>query len=128
MLSGCASAHFGREITPQDVAWIQKNITTREEVIQRIGLPFSEAPDWSDLQFETTTTTKTSKAGELEKSESNTTVTQTRRWTKATYFYTRSEGALFSIKTTSSTFWVKYDEKGIVQNFGFSGSPGITSR
>jgi hypothetical protein len=32
------------------------------------------------------------------------------------------------VQTTQNQFWIKYDEKSIVQDFGFAGGPGLTVR
>jgi hypothetical protein len=32
------------------------------------------------------------------------------------------------VQTTQKQFWINYDEKGIVQDFGFADGPGLTVR
>jgi outer membrane protein assembly factor BamE (lipoprotein component of BamABCDE complex) len=46
LLFGCATAEHGRRITPDQITWIQKGVTTRTEVVQKLGGPMSEVPDW----------------------------------------------------------------------------------
>ena len=135
LTSACATVESGRKITPDDVAFIQKGVTTRTEVVQRIGAPIFEGPDWTRLSFESTTTTTTVKAttteGETEKSKSVTTVETkpTPMNAKALYIHTKSEGSAFTgIRTTQEQFYVIYDSDGIVQDFGFQPGTGITVR
>jgi hypothetical protein len=86
----------------------------------------SEVPDLTNSTYETETTITRSEEGQTQK-----TVTVTKRkpiGTVANYFHTKSEGAGFSIKTTSESFQVWYDEHGIVQDFGFASRPGLSVR
>ena len=130
---GCATAESGRNITPEQINWIQKGVTTRTEIIENLGHPVTEIPDWSKMDFSSTstTTTTTSKEdeGEIQKSVSTTTV-QTNpvtKFTKALYIHTKSAGGLFvGFKTTQEQFWVIYDEQGIAQDYGFSGGMNLT--
>jgi len=132
--SSCATAEMGRYIAPQDVAWIQKGATTRAEVVQRLGAPMSETPDWTAMQFQTTSTTTTTKITTTKEGESQQSVTTTKvdpinKLTKAIYLHTKSEGGIFvGIKTTQEQFWVTYDERGVVQDYGFQTNPGMTIR
>jgi hypothetical protein len=115
---GCATAEMGRYIGPQDVTWIQKGVTTRSEVVQRLGPPLSETPDWTAMQFQSVSTTTTSKEGESQQSVTTT-----------IYLHTKSEGGLFvGFTTTQEQFWVSFDEHGIVQNYGFQSGPGMSLR
>ena len=128
-LPACATAEIGRRITPEDVAWIQKGVTTRAEIVQRLGPPFSEAPDWTAMQFQSKSITTTSKSGESQESLTTTTVKQVNKLTKALYFYTKSKGGLFvGFTTTQEQFWVRYDERGIVQDYAFEAGPSMTVR
>lgn len=125
---------MGRYIGPQDIVWIKKGVTTKSEVVQRFGHPMSEAPDWTAMQFQTTSTTITTKSATTADGESQQTVTTTKldpinRSTKAIYFHTKSQGGLFvGIDTTQEQFWVTYDERGIVQDYGITQSPGMSVR
>jgi len=126
---GCATAEMGRYVGPQDVTWIQKGVTTRSEVVQRLGAPHSEAPDWTPMQFQSVSTTTTSKEGASQQSVTTTKVEPINKSTKAIYLHTKSEGGLFvGFTTTQEQFWVSYDEHGIVQNYGFQTGPGMTVR
>lgn len=128
---GCATAEMGRYIGPNDVVWIQKGVTTRPEVVQRLGAPMSEVPDWTSMQFQSTstTTTTTTKTGETQQSVTTTKVDPINKLTKAVYLHTKSEGGIFvGITTTQEEFWVTYNERGIVQDYGFQTGPGITVR
>ncbi len=75
LLLACANVEIGRRITSDDVAWIQKGITTRAEIVERLGPPMSEGPDYNAMQFQTKTrtTTTTRKSGESQESETTTT-------------------------------------------------------
>ena len=49
--------------------------------------------------------------------------------TRATYLHTKSEAGVLpffaNVQTTQNQFWIKYDEKGIVQDFGFTDRTGL---
>jgi hypothetical protein len=120
-LSGCATDEQGRLIRPEDTTWIQKGVTTRSEIVQRFGPPRFETP----LQSSTTSTTTTTT--DIVQGQPKTTTRIARvngapMGTKATYPYTRSQsGVPFNVNVRLSQFWVIYDEKGIVQDYGFVG-------
>ena len=131
ILSGCATAEMGRQITVEQAAWIQKGVTSRSEVLARFGAPNFEFPDYTNTKYETTSTSTTTK--DRDTSTTTTTVqSQSPKSTKATYLHTRSEAAVLpfyaNVQTTQNQFWINYDEKGIVQDFGFAGGPGLTVR
>lgn len=128
MLWGCATAEMGRQIKPEDVAWIQKGVTGRSEIVKRLGAPFSEAPDWSAMKFQSTSTTTTNKEGEKQQSVTTTTVEPINKITRALYLHTKSEGGVFvGIKTTQEQFWIRYDERGVVQDFGLELGVGMNA-
>jgi hypothetical protein len=131
ILSGCATAEMGRQITAEQTAWIQKGVTSRSEVVERFGASNFEFPDYTNAKYETTSTSTTTKDGNT--STTTTTVqAQSPKSTKATYLHTRSQAAVLpfyaNVQTTQNQFWIKYDEKGIVQDFGFAGGSGPTAR
>jgi hypothetical protein len=133
LLASCATAEFGRQITSEEVTWITKGVTTRSEVVQRFGAPRFELPDWTSRKYQTTTTQKTVKEGDTSTTTTTTVqVEPTNKTTKAVYMYTKSEAAVIpfyaNVKTVQEQFWVIYDENGIVQDFGFTGGPGMTVR
>ena len=124
---GCATAEIGRNITSEEITWMQKWGTTRTEVIKKLGPPVSEIPDWSKMELSststTTTTTITGDAGQTQKSVSTTTVqtNPVNKFTKALYIHTKSTGGLFvGFDTTQEQFWVIYNEQGVVEDYGFS--------
>lgn len=45
LLSGCATAETGHQITMEQAAWISTGVTTRSEVVERFGAPNFELPD-----------------------------------------------------------------------------------
>ncbi|MDP3596678.1 MAG: hypothetical protein Q8S75_06780, partial [Nitrospirota bacterium] len=48
VVAGCAS--HGKLVTSEQVTWIQKGVTTRDEVIRRLGSPnFPEIPSASTM-------------------------------------------------------------------------------
>ncbi|MFZ5876931.1 MAG: hypothetical protein ACOYXU_11060 [Nitrospirota bacterium] len=117
ILPACANVEIGRRITSADIAWIQKGITTRAEIVERLGPPMSEGPDYNAMQFQTKTKTKTKtttttrKSGESQESESTTTIESVNinQLTRAIYLHTESKGGVFvGIKTTQKQFWVQY--------------------
>ena len=58
-----------------------------------------------------------------------TTVEPINKVTKALYLHTKSEGGVFvGIKTTQEQFWVRYDERGVVQDFGFEAGSEMNIR
>jgi hypothetical protein len=128
-VSSCASAETGRSISSQDVTWIQKDQTTRSEVVQRLGAPTSEMPDWAGMHYQVTsitTTTKTAdnKDGESQQSVTTTTMEPIKPRTKALYVHHKTEGGLFvGIQITEEQFWITYDENGVVQDFGLHAGP-----
>jgi outer membrane protein assembly factor BamE (lipoprotein component of BamABCDE complex) len=130
----CATAESGRYIGPEDVAWIQKGVTTRDEVVQRLGAPRMELPDFTAMKYQTTSTstTTTIKEGDTRTTTTTVQVQPASRPTKAIWIHTKSEAAVVpffaSVKTEQEQFWVRYDDKGIVLDFGFVGGPGITIR
>ena len=130
-LNGCATAEVGRQITQDQAAWIQRGVTTRSEVVGQFGAPNFESADYSDSKHQTTTTSTTTREGNTS-TTTTTTQVQTPKNTKATYLHTKSEAAVLpfyaNVQTTQNQFWIKYDENGIVQDFGFAGRPGLTVR
>lgn len=129
VLWGCATAEVGRQITPAEVDWIQKGITTRSAVVQRFGPPMAETLDWTAMQFQTTSTTTTAVTGEAQQSVTTTKVEPINKVTKALYLHTKSEGGLFvGITTTQEQFWIRYDEQGVVQDHGFQAGPSMKVR
>jgi hypothetical protein len=119
ILSGCATAETGRQITMEQAVWISTGVTTRSEVVERFGAPSFEFPDPA---------TTTIKDGDT--SATTTTVqVQSPKSTKATYLHAKSEAAVLpfyaNLQTTQNQFWVRYDENGIVQDFGFTDRTGV---
>ena len=100
LLSGCATAEHGRRITPDQIAWIQKGITTRAEVVQKLGGPMSEVPDWGGITYQSTSVTTTIKEGDTQTTVTTTTAQPTKQRTKALYLYTKAEAAAFIGVTT----------------------------
>ena len=49
LLYGCATEVPGRRIIPDEVFWIEKQRTTRAEVVARFGLPPVELPQSSGV-------------------------------------------------------------------------------
>ena len=95
ILYGCVTAEQGNRIVPDDVKWIEIERTTRAEVVARYGLPPLEFPQ------------------------------RPTRLRKATYVYMRRDPVVFpfydNLQPTQCQFWVVYNEKGIVQDYGFLG-------
>jgi hypothetical protein len=130
-LSGCATAEMGRQITQEQAVWIQKGVTTRNQIVERFGAPNFEFPDYTDSKHQTTTTSTTTKDGDT--STTTTTIqVQSPKNTKATYLHTKSEAAVLpfyaNVQTTQNQFLIRYDENGIVQDFGFTGRNSLTVR
>jgi hypothetical protein len=128
ILSGCATAEMGRQITVEQAAWIQKGVTSRSDIVARFGTPNFEFPDYTNSKYETTSTSTTTKDGDTH-TTTTTSQVQMPKSTKATYLHTRSKAAVLpfyaNVQTTQNQFWINYDEKGIVQDFGFVGGPGL---
>jgi len=135
MMAGCATVEIGRNITPEEITWIQKKATTRSEVVEKLGLPTSEMPDWTKMEFSSTSTTKTTTTsnkeddGQTQKSVSTTSfqTNPTNKFTRALYIHTKSSSAIFAgTETHQKQFWLLYDAQGIVQDFGFAGGTSMT--
>ena len=104
VLGGCATEEHGRLINQEEVTWIEKGVTIRSQVVERFGSPRFEVGGKSQS---TTTTVH---------------VDEPPKRTKATYLYTRSDSRIpFYAKAHTRQFWVIYDEKGVVQDYGFIG-------
>ena len=129
VLCGCATAEQGMRIIPDDVTWIEKERTTRAEVVARFGLPRVEFPQSSAFTTTTTTATITTIASEGHPKivPTATPIQRPTRLRKATYVYTHRDAGGFpfydNVQFTQSQFWVLYDEKGVVQDYGFLGDP-----
>jgi hypothetical protein len=125
VLYGCAAAEQGKRIIPDEVTWIEKGRTTRAEVVARFGLPPVEFPQSSGITSTSTTTTTTDLQGHTKTIQVTTQIQRPMRLRKATYVYTRREAAGFpfydNLQLTQCQFWVVYDEKGVVQSYGFLG-------
>jgi hypothetical protein len=137
VLYGCVTAGEGRRITPGETAWIEKERTTRAEVVARFGSPRVEFPQSSGFTTALTTTTMTTIDSEGHAKPIATTTQPQRpaRLRKATYVYTHSDTAGFpfyeDVGVTQSQFWIVYDEAGVVQDYGFLGyqpDPAIERR
>jgi hypothetical protein len=128
-VSSCVSAETGRSISSQDVTWIQKDKTTRSEIVQRFGAPTSEMPDWPGMHYQVTSITTTTRTthnedGQSQESVTTTTMEPIKPRTKALYVHQKTEGGLFvGIQITEEQFWITYDENGVVQDFGLQAGP-----
>ena len=126
VLFGCASEQ-GRRFLPEEVMWIEKERTTRAEVVGRFGLPPVELPH--PAGFTTTTTTKTitaiDSAGHTKTTQTTTQIQRPSQLRKAVYVSTHRDAALFpshdNVEFTQNQLWVIYDEKGVVRDYGFLG-------
>ena len=129
VLFGCATAEEGKRITPDDVTWIERETSTRAEVVARFGSPPAEFPQSSGFTTTATTTaiTTTDSDGHTRTIQTTTQIQRPRSLRKATYVYTHRDSAAFpffdNVHSTQSQFWVLYDEKGVVQDYGFLGDP-----
>lgn len=115
-LTNCVTNERGRSITVEEIAWIQKGITTRTEIVKKFGTPYSEVPDGTTV---TTTVLPTTTNEDGSKTTIVTSKLGLAKNTKATYLHTKTEGGLFrDMKVTQEQFTVRYDERGMVQDFG----------
>jgi len=127
VLYGCATGEQGLRIVPDEVRWIEKERTTRAEVVAKFGLPPVEFPQSSGFTTisTTTTTTTTDSEGHTKTKQVATQVQRPTRVRKATYVYMRRDAAVFpfydNLQWKQCKFWVVYDEKGVVQDYGFLG-------
>ena len=124
---GCAEE--GNRIIPDDVTWIEKERTTRAEVVARFGSPPVEFPLSSGFTTTATTATITitDSDGHTKPTQTTTQIQRPRLRRKAMYVYTHRNAVGFpfydNVQFTQSQFWVVYDEKGVVQDYGFLGDP-----
>jgi hypothetical protein len=127
VLYGCATGDQGLRIVPDEVRWIEKERTTRAEVVARFGWPRVEFPQSSGFTASptTTTTTITDSEGDTKTIQITTQIQRPTRPKKATYVYMRRDAAVFpfydNLQWKQCQFWVVYDEKGVVQDYGFLG-------
>ena len=127
VLFGCATAEQGKRLVPDEVRWIEKERTTRAEVVARFGLPPVEFPQSSGFTptSKTTTITTTDLEANTKTVQVTTPPQHPRRSRKATYVYTRRAPSVFpfydNLQVAQCQFWVVYDEKGVVQDYGFEG-------
>lgn len=117
-LVACASS--GKLVTPEQVTWIKKGVTTRDEVLKRLGPPnFPEIASTSTMystEYETTTEETLEDGKKVTRGTMKVRPAGVQR-TIAQYFY--AEAVAFS-GATSKNFWVCYGEYGIVQDLGFT--------
>jgi hypothetical protein len=101
------------------VAWIQKGVTTQEEIVARLGSPnFPGDPSLSPM-FTKGSVTPSEESRENGKEIARGTMrvpSSAGPRTLAQYVYCENT---FS-GVTSTNFWVCYSGQGIVQNFGFA--------
>jgi len=128
VLFGCATAEQGKRLVPDEVRWIEKERTTRAEVVARFGLPPVEFPQSSGFTTTSTTTmstTTTDSEGHIKTIQSTTQIQRPMRLRKATYVYMRRAPSVFpfydNLQSTQCQFWIVYDEKSVVQEYGFLG-------
>ena len=128
VLYGCATAEQGNRIVSDEVTWIEKDRTTRAEVVARFGLPPVEFPQTSGFTTTSTTTTTTTmdSGGHTNTVQVATQIQRPMRSRKAMYVFTRRDPSVFpfydNLQSTQCQFWVVYDEKGVVQDYGFLGN------
>src|SRR4029077_15139779 len=95
--------------------WKQKGVTTPTEIGQKFGKPYSGTPDGT-MVTSTVMPTTTNEDG------SKTTIVTSKfglaKNTKAISLHTKTDGGLFmDIKVTQEQFTIRYDARGIVQDF-----------
>jgi len=126
LLYGCATEEQGRRIIPDEVTWIEKQMTTRAEVVARFGLPPVEFPQSSGVTDTSTMTTTSDSVGHAKTIQTTTHIQHPMRLRKATYVYIHRDAAVFpyydSLQSTQCQFWIVYDERGVVQDYGFLGN------
>jgi len=131
VLFGCATAEQGKRITLDDVTWIEKERTTRAEVVARFGSPPVEFPQSSGFTITSTAITARASEGHPKTVQTTTQIQGPTHLRKAVYVYTHRDPPAFPFydnQITQSQFWVVYDEKGVVQDYGFLGDPSITTQ
>lgn len=119
-LAACA-AH-GKLVTPEQVTWVKKGVTTRDEVLKRLGPPnFPEVASISTMfstEYESISEEKIEDGKKITRGTMKVRPARGQR-TIAQYFY--AEAVAFS-GATSKNFWVCYSDQGIVQDMGFTES------
>src|SRR5262249_55280515 len=124
---GCATADHGKRIVPDEVGWIERDRTTRAEIVTRFGLPSVEFPRSSDFNATSQTATSTTDPeGHIKTIQMPAQVQPPTRSRKATYVYNRREPSVFPFydnpRLRQCQFWIVYDEKDVVQDYGFEGN------
>ena len=119
-LVACAS--HGKLVTSEQVTWIKNGVTTRDEILKRLGPPnFPEVASTSTMfstEYESISEEKIEDGKKITRGTMKIRPAAGQR-TIAQYFY--AEAVAFS-GATSKNFRVCYGEQGIVQNFGFTES------
>ena len=119
-LAACAS--HGKLVTPEQVTWVKKGVTTRDEVLKRLGPPnFPEVASTSTMfstEYESISEEKIEDGKKITRGTMKVRPARGQR-TIAQYFY--AEAVAFS-GATSKNFWVCYSDQGIVQDLGFTES------
>ena len=114
-------------ITPDQTTWIEKGTTTRAEIEERFGPPFSETVDFSEYKIETKTHTTITDTTTTENEREQTSVTTVKtKWImlrKALWYHTKVSGFACTPRVKLTWFFVKYDDEGIVRDFGFEPGP-----
>ena len=128
LMSGCATGKIEKiapQITLEDTAWIQKGLTTRNEIEERFGSPNFEVPVYAGSPPETSATS--TPRSDKDSPTTTSMVSQSPKDTKATYVHPLFESEISPSSATAQTqqdrFWVKYDEENVVKDFGFAVPP-----
>ncbi len=113
VLCSCVTGKPDQRIRTEDVGWIQKGQTTREQITAKFGPPTFKMPRREDQGV-----------GEYAayRFEPPTEVLQPRpRGALPQVFHPPTERLqpLGTFQTSGQNFWVLYDDRGVVEEFGF---------
>ncbi len=116
-LCGCVTDELGRRIRPEDVTWIQKGQTTREQITAKFGQPTFKM-DWrydNDL----------GEYAEYRYEHPAVTLQPRTQGPLPQVFRTPSQRLqpYGTIQNIGERFWIIYDARGIVENFGSESPP-----
>jgi len=98
--------------SPADTSWIQPGVTTRQEVIRRLGQPTSSA------QLLTSELVRYGASPELMQPSSVPSVVATPRG-----YTTVTPSAVPAMSAQERILWIRFDERGIVSSFGYDEPP-----
>ena len=116
-LCGCVTDELGRRIHPEDVTWIQKGQTTREQITAKFGQPTFKMARRDDNDL--------GEYAEYRYERPAVTLLPRTQGPVPQVFRTPSQRLqpYRTIQNIGVRLWVIYDARGIIEDFGFESPP-----